>query len=140
LFLTGHSRLVLDELPLGSHRSFDVPRADADIMHLILARFLLFGAGNYRFRSWGGERHRRKGQIIELLVRIIHVGAQTFLENEPLNYRLSSLETEIAKVNACCYLVNRRGNSIVNRRAIFSREVFPKASKQGRRPRNLSSP
>jgi hypothetical protein len=130
----------LDKLPLGSHRSFDLPRTDVDIMPLILARLLFFGAGNHRIRSWGGERHRWKGKILKLLVRSIRVGAHRFPGNEPSNYRLSSLQTETAKVSVCCYLVNRRGKSNVSCRAIFSTEVFPRTSEQGTRPRNLSSP
>ena len=42
---------------------------------------------------------------------ISHTGADRFPGNEPANYRLQNLEVELAKVSACCRLVNRSGNS-----------------------------
>ena len=42
---------------------------------------------------------------------ISHTGADRFPGNEPANYRLQNLEVELAKVSACCQLVNRPGNS-----------------------------
>ena len=42
---------------------------------------------------------------------ISHTGADRFPGNEPANYRMYNLEIELAKVSACCHLVNRPGNS-----------------------------